>query len=157
MTDEVRLETATDADIDRLMSLEREAFSHPWTEASVLRELYDKDSLFLVAKQYDNAQAEPQILGFAITRMGEDYAELLQIAVSESARRRGIASLLLTETLNRVSARAIPRVLLETRVSNDGAIALYERFGFRRIATRRGYYDAPVEDAAIFQLKVTQC
>jgi ribosomal-protein-alanine N-acetyltransferase len=71
----------------------------------------------------------------------------MNIAVEPTARRRGIASELLAAMIERAGEEA--RYTLEVRTSNAGAIALYERFGFRSAGTRRRYYQDTGEDAVI--------
>jgi ribosomal-protein-alanine N-acetyltransferase len=45
--------------------------------------------------------------------------------------------------------RGARRATLEVRRSNEGALRLYERFGFTVTGMRRGYYDKPLEDALV--------
>ena len=69
--------------------------------------------------------------------------ELLNMAVSECARRQGWAKLLLTQVLGQHPGMWF----LEVRVSNQAARALYEGLGFHTCGRRRDYYRSPVEDA----------
>lgn len=76
----------------------------------------------------------------------EAEAELLSIAVAPEYRRQGIAKLLLAQLPD------LP-VFLEVRVSNEGAIQLYESQGFRITGRRKGYYKLPPEDAFVMVRK----
>ena len=76
-----------------------------------------------------------------------DAWHLMNIAVDPAARRRGIATALLTELLERAGREG--QYTLEVRLSNQPAIALYERFGFQSAGLRRGYYHDNKEDALI--------
>lgn len=80
-----------------------------------------------------------QSLGFALSRMTGDDAELLLLAVDPGSRRRGIATALIARTAAAAARRGAGRLLLEVRESN-GALALYRREGFREIGRRRAYY-----------------
>jgi ribosomal-protein-alanine N-acetyltransferase len=69
--------------------------------------------------------------------------------VAPDWRRRGIATALLRRLLDDTGHDAQRGYTLEVRVSNVGAIALYERFGFKPKGVRRGYYTDNREDALI--------
>jgi ribosomal-protein-alanine N-acetyltransferase len=71
----------------------------------------------------------------------------MNVAVDPHRLRRGYATALLTEMIERAGQDS--PLTLEVRVSNAGAIALYERFGFRAAGTRRRYYQDTGEDALI--------
>jgi ribosomal-protein-alanine N-acetyltransferase len=72
---------------------------------------------------------------------------LMNVAVDPSARRRGVATALLEQMIERAGPEQ--SYTLEVRPSNAGAIALYEQFGFRSAGTRRRYYRDTGEDAVI--------
>lgn len=139
------IRTATEADLDALLELERECITPPWTEGQLLAELLNGDT-YIVA-----AQEETEILGFAVLRRMGGEAELFRVAVQAAARRRGIASALMENVLSAAENAEIESVFLEVRASNAAAIALYEKHGFAAVGRRRGYYDAPVEDAAVMR------
>ncbi|MBI3483860.1 MAG: GNAT family N-acetyltransferase [Acidobacteria bacterium] len=65
------------------------------------------------------------------------------------ARRTGIASRLLDGALAAARSFGGQRAFLEVRASNAGAIAFYERHGFRPAGRRKHYYASPVEDALV--------
>jgi ribosomal-protein-alanine N-acetyltransferase len=130
------------------MAIEGESFALPWSEGSMLREIYGGDALVFAAREGDG------VLGFSVLRLIGDEGELLQIAVARRARRRGIASELLRETLAGAAERGVRRVFLEVRASNDGARALYAARGFNEVGRRRRYYDAPVEDAVVMAIDI---
>lgn len=72
----------------------------------------------------------------------DDVADLERIAVLPAARRSGLATRLLTAILDLTAERGGARVLLEVKVGNIAARALYESAGFAQIARRRDYYGA---------------
>ena len=81
-------------------------------------------------------------------------AHLISIAVLREYRRRGIGSALLQHTIQAAKEeRDIISVYLEVRVSNEPAIRLYKRFGFRPVRIIRGYY-RDGEDAYVMTLKI---
>ena len=79
----------------------------------------------------------------------------MNVAVDDRLRRQGIASTLL-ERLFELADRPNEQYTLEVRTSNDGAITLYERFGFRAAGRRRAYYHDNREDALIMWRTVTE-
>ena len=95
------------------------------------------------------AQLEGSIVGFICFRVASDEAELLNLAVIPSARRRGVASLLFAEAIRQSLERGARRLFLEVRDTNQPAIRFYERHGFRISARRPGYYAAPPADALV--------
>jgi len=124
-----------------IFEIEQEAFSPPWTHGSILSEIYNADSFFAVARESD------VVLGFVILRRLVDVGELLQIAVREDVRRSGVADLLLDAALGFVRENGLASVSLEVRKSNDAAISLYVKHGFKPTRQRKDYYAEPLEDA----------
>src|SRR3990170_8290587 len=74
-------------------------------------------------------------------------AHIVTIAVRESHRRRGIGELLLIAAIEQVMAHRQEAITLECRASNEAALAMYEKYGFRRVGLRRRYYADENEDA----------
>ena len=72
----------------------------------------------------------------------------MNVSVDPDRRREGIATALLTALFERIGDPTA-QLTLEVRQSNAGAIALYERFGFRSAGVRRRYYQDNGEDALI--------
>ena len=77
------------------------------------------------------------------------FRYISNVAVSPDHRRQGIASTLIEALLRRAEELQLSFVTLEVRESNAPAIALYGRFGFTPVGRRKGYYDAPKEDAIL--------
>jgi ribosomal-protein-alanine N-acetyltransferase len=93
------------------------------------------------------AVEDKRILGYLICARYADIWHLMNIAVDPAERRRGVATALLERMLHRAGPEE--PYTLEVRPSNEGAIALYERFGFRGAGTRKRYYRDTGEDALI--------
>lgn len=81
-----------------------------------------------------------------------DEAHITMVAVHPDARQQGFGKLLMWALLHCAHIRGMKRATLEVRASNQGAIALYEQFGFRAVGTRKKYYQDTNEDALIFWL-----
>jgi ribosomal-protein-alanine N-acetyltransferase len=90
-----------------------------------------------------------RLVGYLIVSRYVDAWHVMNVAVAADYRRRGVASELLSALFEWTSADDRRGYTLEVRISNTGAIALYERLGFERRGVRRGYYTDNREDALI--------
>lgn len=131
--------------IDGVLPIEQDVFlDDRWTARTYWSELGQLDTRhYLVAVDGDAVQ------GYAGLCDYPDEAFVQTIAVARSAQGRGIGARLLQALLDEATRRRQTRVLLEVRADNAPAIALYERFGFRRTGIRRGYYQPSGADALV--------
>ena len=100
------------------------------------------------------AEQNGHVAGFLVGRSVADEFEILNMAVAPAHRRRGIASRLMNEALLWSRAAGARRAYLEVRASNEAAISLYSRHGFRECGRRARYYASPAEDAILLSLNV---
>ena len=134
-------------DLSQVHAIEKQSFAEPWRPSSFEYEVDNRDAILKVAIS-DN-----QIVGYICVRIIVDITHVLDIAVMPELRRMGIGSLLLINALQELR-RLRPdtkKITLEVRESNIAAIKLYEKFGFKEIGRRRGYYQKPHEDAVIME------
>jgi [ribosomal protein S18]-alanine N-acetyltransferase len=130
--------------LDDVETIERASYPTPWSRSMFDAELRKPGSLALGAFVQDGT-----LVGYAFVSRYVDAWHVMNVAVAHAYRRRGIAVALL-ERLFEVTATDPRRgYTLEVRVSNTGAIALYERLGFEARGVRRGYYTDNREDALI--------
>ena len=122
--------------------LERQNFSEPWPDIAVRSELTNKLALWLVAVE------DGEVVGYVGSQTVLQEADMMNIAVASTHRRRGIARMLVEELICRLDAYQLS---LEVRVSNSPAIALYESLGFQQVGLRKNYYRKPKEDALILR------
>jgi ribosomal-protein-alanine N-acetyltransferase len=80
------------------------------------------------------------LIGFVLSRIAADEAEILSIAVRKSARGGGLATTLLATHLATLGARGARRLFLEVEEGNAAALALYRRFGFAEVGRRAAYF-----------------
>ncbi len=132
----------TYADLPQIIAIERRAFPTPWSLAMFVLELSKPASVCLAALRGG------QMIGFLICSRYDTVWHIMNVAVDPDRRRAGIATALLHDLLRRIDGDSA-RFTLEVRESNAGAIALYERFGFRAAGRRRRYYQDNGEDAVI--------
>lgn len=94
------------------------------------------------------ASSEP-VVGFVGVWLTLDEAHIVTIAVRESHRGRGIGELLLIAAIALATINDREVVTLEVRASNQTAQALYEKYSFRKVGVRQGYYSDNHEDAVM--------
>lgn len=140
------------AEVRLIDAMMREGFEprygEAWTQNQCLGILSLPGVWLTIAEQ----AGEPA--GFALARIAADEAELLLIAVRPAMRRRGVGAALLRGIVADCRDRKARVLHLEVRAGN-GAIALYERHGFRKVGVRRDYYrgtTGEVFDAHSFSL-----
>jgi ribosomal-protein-alanine N-acetyltransferase len=132
----------TYADLPQVIAIERRAFPTPWSLAMFVLELSKPSGICLAAV------SDGKLVGYLVCSRYDTVWHLMNVAVDERLRREGIATALLNHLFERAD-RAGAQYTLEVRLSNDPAIALYERFGFHSAGVRRGYYHDNKEDALI--------
>jgi [ribosomal protein S18]-alanine N-acetyltransferase len=138
-------------DIAGVLDLERELFvEDAWTAEMFWSELARPESRYYLVAE-DRAGAHP-IVGYAGLLAGAREADVQTIAVRRSHWGTGIGRALLTALLAEASRRGCDQVLLEVRVDNERAQALYRRFGFVPVGVRRGYYQQAGMDALVMKL-----
>ena len=142
---EIRLRRLAYTDLPSVLAIERRTFQAPWSLAMFVLELSKPSGICLAATDGDG------LVGYLVCSRYADVWHLMNVAVSPDRRRQGIASRLIDAMLDEAGRGA--RYTLEVRPSNQGAIAMYERFGFRRSGHRRRYYHDNGEDALIMWLE----
>lgn len=143
-----KIEYMKEGDIKDVLRIEQASFSMPWSREMFLCELTDHPFSYLyVAKDRNN-----KILGYICYWLVFDEMNILNLAVDEEYRKKGIGNDLIKFALMDGVNRGAGTVILEVRSSNKAAIKLYEKFGFKEVAVRKGYYDNPREDALLMAL-----
>jgi ribosomal-protein-alanine N-acetyltransferase len=130
-------------DLDAIDLIERRAYTTPWSRSMFASELRKRGSLCLGAFEGE------QLIGYVINACYVDAWHVMNLAVDPERRRRGIASQLLGQLFELTREDERRGYTLEVRVSNDGAITLYEAMGFVRHGIRPAYYTDNREDALI--------
>ncbi|MCG7392792.1 GNAT family N-acetyltransferase [Microvirga sp. ACRRW] len=120
----------------RLSAIHGASFARAWSPLEFERLLGERgvvgDGVFL-----GNA-TKP--VGFVLSRIVLDEAEILTVAIAPEARGKGLSIPLLERHLDELSRRAVRTVHLEVEEGNEPALALYRRFGFKETGRRAGYY-----------------
>ncbi len=137
MSLDVRL--AAPADISAIMTVMHDAFDPRYGEAWSVSQLTGSLSIpgtwAMVAK--DPAGG---VIGFTLTRLILDQAELLLVAVTRDCRGNGCGRALIDAAAGQARSRGASEMFLEVRDGNDSALALYRKCGFAEIGRRKDYY-----------------
>ena len=120
----------------------------PWNQAQ-LRESLEKSYIHVLEIRQDN-----QLVAVLIYHQLLDESELIQIGVKPAYQNQHLAQKLMVQWLAKCVEESVTQCFLEVRVSNLKAQHVYQQQGFQPIATRKNYYQDPVEDAWIYQKKL---
>jgi len=126
-------------DLEAVMAIEQSAYSHPWTRGNfrdALASAYWVQCLCLPHPQQD------ELLGYVVAMAGVQEAHLLNITVAPSRQGQGWAHMVLDALCLWSRRRGDEWLWLEVRESNQRALQVYERYGFRRVGLRKDYYPA---------------
>jgi ribosomal-protein-alanine N-acetyltransferase len=131
---EPSLSEASTRDAAAIAPLHAASFRRGWSEQEVEGLLTDRH---VIAHR---AITGSTLSGFIMSRLVEDEAEILSVAVASRTRGRGLARNLLNLHLRRLAGMGCRTVFLEVDEHNKPAIRLYDRAGFHEISRRANYY-----------------
>ena len=143
-------------DVQDVLRIEVECFKQPWNRADftyiaenggVIDERFGK--LWMLVVEFNDV-----IIAYIVWRYysSENIGHLLNIAVTEDYRRKGIAKQLVAEMISSLKNTKASSCFLEVRESNEVAQSFYKEMGMTSIHRREGYYGD--EDAIIFRIKL---
>ena len=136
----------TASHVAAVAELEKICFgTEAWHEQSVASELENELSLWLVAMDGD------ALAGYVGSQTVLGETDMMNVAVHPAYRRQGIAERLILELVEALKEKESHWLMLEVRASNEEAIKLYEKLGFREVGRRKNYYRNPREDALILR------
>ena len=138
-------------DIPVVAEMECLIFPDPWPSSSFWDALNDPHALNLVA--VPNAGTE--VCAYLCAQIVVDEIHIHNVAVAPAYRRQGIGRELLVRAEYDGRKQGADCCILEVRVDNTPALAMYGRLGYRRIGRRRRYYRKPVCDALVL-LKILE-
>lgn len=130
-------------DLDRVMEIERESFSVPWTRQDFIESINKSTALYLVA------ESEQTVVGYCGLWGVIDEGQINNVAVCKEYRGQSVGTRLLEALLLEGTKEGLLAYTLEVRTSNLPAISLYKKIGFEEAGIRKNYYTNPKEDALI--------
>ncbi len=139
------------SDLPQAAALEAKTFSMPWKEEDFAEMIAAPYAHFFVADE------DGRIVGIIGLRDLSGEGEITNVAVCEERKRHGIGSMLVSRVIEESQSLGIGDLTLEVRVSNEAAIRLYDKFGFKSEGIRPGFYEKPVEDALILWRRTGLC
>jgi ribosomal-protein-alanine N-acetyltransferase len=128
------IEPATSRDAARLAQLHGASFHRGWGEGEFETMIAERNTLV------HRLRLGRRTIGFAVSRMGADEAEILSIAIDARHRGRGLSRDLLLTHLGHLAGRGVRTIFLEVEENNAPARRLYERTGFGVVGRRERYY-----------------
>lgn len=139
---ELQIRRLKASDLAEVLPIERQCFPVSWSMAMFVLELSKPTSICLCAER------DGGLVGYIVCSRLADAWHIMNVSVDPVHRRGRIAIALITELFRRADT-ICPNYTLEVRVSNDAAIKMYERLGFKAAGVRPGYYADNREDALI--------
>lgn len=130
--------------LERILEIEKQCFSTPFTRQQLLSQMPDKMHIFLVAQGKNG-----DVLGYVGMMYVLDEGYISNVAVAPECRRMGIADALMERLKAAADELKLSFVTLEVRESNEPARSLYKKHGFSDVGRRKNYYDMPTEDAIL--------
>ena len=130
-------------DLNGIEAIEKRAYPTPWSRSMFASELAKPTSICLGAFEGE------ELVGYVINSRYVDAWHVMNVAVTPDRQRRGVATALLERLFELTADDERRGYTLEVRMSNTGAIGLYEHLGFEARGIRRGYYTDNREDALI--------
>ena len=131
-------------EIPEISEIERECFSHPWSEQSLRESFKNPDAYFFVYRE------DGKIIGYISAEIILDEGYIMNIAVKPKFRGRGVGKALVRHMIKHFE-NDLKFLTLEVRASNTAAISLYEKLGFAVIGRRKNYYQKEHEDAILMK------
>ena len=142
---DVQIRRMEKTDLDSVIEIESKAYGeHHWSKESFMNELSNE-----LARYYSAFDSENNLVGYAGCWQILEEVHITNIAVSPDFRRNGIGEKLLRKIIDDCYENKAKYITLEVRVSNTAAIGLYEKYGFKSLGIRKGYYQNNNEDALI--------
>jgi ribosomal-protein-alanine N-acetyltransferase len=147
---DLALEAMTLEDLDDVLVIERASFQTPWSRGAFRYELTQNR-----VARCSVARWRGRLVGYlCLWEIGHEI-HVTNLATHPDVRRHGVARVLLGAVLDDARERAVTLAFLEVRPTNTEALGLYERFGFRVIGRRKGYYFDTGEDALVMEARLS--
>ena len=137
-----RVQFMNESHIDEVVEIENAAFFHPWTKDGIIEALENRTKFYVFEKG-------GKVLGYVGVSVILDEGYITNVAVLPEYRGLGIGNALMKKLDDLAKLENLSFISLEVRTSNQKAISLYEKFGYKTEGVRKNFYDDPKEDALI--------
>ena len=143
----------TDLNLDSLSAVEEiesQVHRNPWSRQAISLHL---ESPISVSR---GVFLQDKLVAYILGQHFDNEYHVLNVAVSKDFQRKGLGNLLLGGSIHSLWANGVRKVFLEVRPSNEKALGLYRKYGFKTIAVRKRYYQDNLEDALVFILELEE-
>lgn len=134
-------------DMPEVLEIERGSFEFPWFEEEFIRCLRQRNCIGMVAEHAE------RVVGFMIYELHKSRLHILNFAVAQDVRRRGIGAQMIEKLIGKLSSQRRTRISLEVRETNLAAQIFFRQSGFRAVSVLRDYYQDTTEDAYVMQYR----
>lgn len=132
-------------DVQKAYDVYANSISEAWSYDDFCQSVNKEYNFIYVAKK------DSEIIGLIGFMVMYEESDLLFIAVDDTSRGRGIGDMLMSSMFSFLKEKQVRCITLEVRISNEKAIALYDKYGFLPITIKKKYYENPIEDAVVLQ------
>ena len=139
----MQIRPMTKEDCGQVAAIEATSFSVPWS-LKAFTETVEKENF-----RYFVAEEEGEIIGYCGFLFVLDEAEIPNVCVKSSARKRGVGKQMMSVLMEEAKKLGMAVLYLEVRESNTPARALYKSLGFEENGIRKNFYEHPVEHAVL--------
>ncbi|WP_297669288.1 ribosomal protein S18-alanine N-acetyltransferase [Thomasclavelia sp.] len=129
-------------DVDTIVEIEKELFTSPWSRDDLYYEVEKNAFSIILILENDD-----EIVGYIGMWLLGDQTQITTIGIRKMYQGKGYGKLLMDKCEEITKMQEYPNINLEVRVSNEKAINLYKKCGFKIVATRKNYYQDNHEDA----------
>ena len=134
-------------DMPDVLAIEQECFEFPWYEEDFIRCLRQRNCIGMVA------EASERVVGFMVYELHKHRLHILNFAVSEQFRRRGVGTQMAKKLITKLSHDRRSRIMLEIRETNLPAQLFFRTLSFRAVSVLRQFYEDTPEDAYLMQYR----
>ena len=141
-------------EIPSVLSIEEQNSDYPWSQLQFTTSIENSNNLCYCLS------LNGKTIGYLITMLAGDTADILNIGVDPDFKRQGYGSGLINHLIEELRKRNICKILLEVRAGNKSAIQFYKKQGFEEISVRKNYYtknsknQSHREDGIIMRIKI---
>ncbi len=137
-------------DMPEVLAIEGQCFEFPWSEEDFISCLRQRNCIGMVAEHNE------RVVGFMIYELHKNRLHILNFAVHDQTRRRGIGTQMVRKLVSKLSPQRRNRIMLEIRETNLPAQLFFRDIGFRAISLLRDFYEDTTEDAYLMQYRYVQ-